>query len=205
MTHPIPDQKSFDGRVLAGVLNTLPALPPEDRQRVLEALTWMRCFPKEDQDRLWARLAAHASWTGARGYAKDVISAARVVLVRKYPGLLDPVQFAKVAMTTVANCAAPVYRERARWADLDFDISSPTDLEQEAIRRERIDRLVAALKNLSPQRRKLIELLLFQGCEIEEAAGILGITRNAVDVLKSRTIRQLQKLLGVKEENHGRR
>lgn len=102
-----------------------------------------------------------------------------------------------------ANVAAKEHRRRLRAADAVVRFTGRQFLEADDYERieERIDAVAearavyAALQRLSPEDRRLLELIAVDGLRPREAAAVLGISRIAARVRLSRARRRLKSVL----------
>lgn len=84
-------------------------------------------------------------------------------------------------------------REEGRLADAVEPGPGPEEQAQVA---QRLDRLRAAVATLSPRERLVVRLAFVEGREAPEVASVLGVSDNAVHVLKSRVKSKLKELVG---------
>ncbi len=84
-------------------------------------------------------------------------------------------------------------RDEGRLADAVEPGPGPEEQAQVA---QRLDRLRAAVASLSPRERLVVRLAFVEGRDAPEVASVLGVSDNAVHVLKSRVKSKLKELVG---------
>jgi RNA polymerase sigma-70 factor, ECF subfamily len=108
--------------------------------------------------------------------ADDALQEALVIAWRDLPGLRDPGRFdAWLHRLVVRACLAEATRERRRIANLrvlPIDVPNADDDFLNVADRDQLER---GFRRLTPQQRGLLVLRHFEGRELTEIAGILGI------------------------------
>jgi RNA polymerase sigma-70 factor (ECF subfamily) len=142
-----------------------------------------------------AYLCQHVS---SRQDAEDLLAEVFLAAYRNnaLADLLDEQQLAwlrRVARNKLIDC----YRHTSVLSELPLEQAletEDTDLtpEQRAVKQEQYQRLYAALAQLSPEQRELIQLRYGNEMRLVEIAGMMGRPDGTIRKLLSRTLRQLR-------------
>jgi len=120
---------------------------------------------------------------GDRYEAEDVVQEAYVRMFRGLPGFREEARFETWMHRIVVNTALNGLRKRGRFGDLmkddARDVPIPDQAEQQAVRRDALERGLAAL---SPGQRIVIVLKDVYGLSCREIGHELGIEEGAVKV-----------------------
>jgi RNA polymerase sigma factor (sigma-70 family) len=110
------------------------------------------------------------------------------------PELDTPEQMRKYACKTVANFALGRVRRVTRETQFPEEFGDGTDLVSTTVAKLDVGKL---LRNLSEVDRRIVELLIFEGCRLADVAEVTGMTAGYVSLRKMRLLRKLRaKLAG---------
>ncbi len=128
--------------------------------------------------------------------AEDLVQDAYIRVAARHFRLRDPDKALAYLRQTVVNLARNSLRRRLV-ARRHTTPSPPAvaSAEDEAIDRFERQTVVRALRVLPRRVRDVLVLRYYQGCSVEETAGLLGLSTGSVKAYASRGIQQLKSLL----------
>ncbi len=138
---------------------------------------------------------------GASGDVEDVVQCVFVAALDKLRSYRGEAGFASWLTAIAINQCRSFQRKRRFWGILRARLRHrPQVLEpaadQGTVRRQAVERVQAALRELSVADREVIVLRYLEELPVSELAGLLGLAKNAVEVRLTRARGRLRGLLG---------